>query len=597
MPLIIPENLINEESLKKEHIFLMDRNRASSQDIRPIKVAIVNLMPIKETAEIQFLRLLSNQPLQIEIDLIRTESYKPKNSDISRLNKFYKSYDEIKNNKYDAMIVTGAPLEKIKYEEIQYWEELKKIFDFAKENVFSTMFICWAAQAAMHYFYNVESVLHDDKISGIYTYKKKCENILFKGFDDYFNMPQSRYSSVREESLKDIQDIKVLASSDETGVAITTSLDNRFVFSFGHFEYDANTLHEEYIRDINKGINIAPPKNYYYEDKIDESNIICKWRSAGNLFFSNWINYAVYQETPYDIEKISTKKVAKFGGSSLSDSKQFEKVKNIISKDKDRDVIVVSAPGKRNPLDTKITDMLIKLDQDNKEIKELKLIIENLENRLENIGSEKEKNINEIEKRFISISKELENSNEIKEVIINTIKEASSSESTDFILSRGEYLSAKIMADYLNYDFIDAKDLIYFSEKGVDLEKSYENIKRTIKEGQKVVVPGFYGNYNGKVRVFNRGGSDFTGSIIASALDTEVYENWTDVDGVMNADPSKDKNARTIPKLKYSELKKIIENGAQVYQEEAIAPVMEKNITIRILNTNNPDKKGTFIKD
>lgn len=596
MPVILPENLIDKKLLSSENIFSMTQREASSQDIRPIRIAIVNLMPNKEETEIQLLKLLSNQALQIEIDLVRTNSHKPKNSDTKRLEAFYKTYDQIKGNKYDAMIITGAPLEKIEYEDVYYWQELKDIFDFAKENVYSTIFICWAAQAALHYFYQIEAELVDEKIFGIYPFSKLNENELLDGFDDTFNIPQSRYSRINPRCLDEIEEIEILAESDDVGLSLAATKDKRFVFSLGHWEYDKESLHREYIRDITKGINIKEPFNYY-RGNIGKDNISVTWKSAASLFFSNWINYAVYQETPYNIEFIKKKSVSKFGGSSLSDSKQFKKVKDIINKADDREVIVVSAPGKRHPLDIKITDLLVEVAQSKEESEEIEKIIDNLRMRLNNLLKNKENNLSKIENRFYDICSELGLEGKLLEEINHTIEEIEKSTSKDFILSRGEYLNAKIMSEYLGYKFIDAKEIIYFQDNDVDLEKSYKIIRKTIGKGEKVVVPGFYGNKNGEIKVFNRGGSDFTGSILASALECKVYENWTDVNGIMSSDPNIDSTARRIPRLKYSELKEIIENGAGVYQEEAIKPVMEKNITIKILNTNEPEEEGTLIKD
>ena len=596
MPLILPKNLINRDLLEKEKIFIMGEKKASSQDIRPLKIALVNLMPNKEETEIQILRLLSNQVLQIDVDLVRTASYEPKNSDLERLKEFYKTYDEIKNNKYDAMIITGAPLEKVEYNNIKYWEELKEIFEFAKKNVYSTMFICWATQAALHYYYNVNANLSNNKIFGIYPFKRKSESKLLEGLDDIFFIPQSRYTFVNENQLEAIDDFEVLASSDETGVTLAKTKDNRFIFNFGHLEYDRETLHKEFFRDLNKGLNVEKPYNYYFgESKVE--NINMNWKSTASIFFNNWLNYAVYQSTPFDIESIKTKSVSKFGGSSLSDANQFQKVKNIISSDEDRNIIVVSAPGKRHPLDIKITDILIEIYNKNYELSEIDLIIRSLVEKKEKVALDVKEKSMVIKERFEEIVDNLKLKNQLKDDIDETVNQIINSNSRDFILSRGEYLNAKLMAEFLNYKFIDAKDLIFFSEDGVDLDKTYSVIRKLIKADEKVVVPGFYGNKNGEIKVFNRGGSDYTGSILASALETNVYENWTDVNGIMNADPNIDKNARKYENLKYSELEEIIQSGASVYQQEAIKPVMDKNITIRILNTNNPKDDGTWIKD
>ena len=598
MPLIIPKDLIVEEVLERENIFTMRDSSAKEQDIRPLNIAIVNLMPKKEETELQLLRMLSNTALQINIDLVRMESYNPTNSDVKRLNAFYKTYEDIKNNKYDAMIITGAPIETIAYEEIKYWDELKTIFEFAKENVYSTMFICWSAQAALYHYYNIEHKVSKGKIFGVFEFDKLKDNKIVKGFDDTFLVPTSRHTYVDIEDFYDLEDLEVLAARPDTGVSLVTTKDNRFVFNFGHWEYDKDTLHNEYIRDISQGKKIAPPKNYY-EDNDPKKEIKIRWRSAGNLFFSNWLNYCVYQETPFAIETIEGKSVSKFGGSSLKDAGQFAKVKKIIFSKDDRDVIVVSAPGRRFREDTKITDELISLSDKNVKIDELDKIIKSLEEELKVQEAYRDTQLEKIKKRFLSIAEELKLEEFWDEELKFVFDEIKNSRDKEFIVSRGEYLNAKLLSRYLGYDFIDAKDIIIFDDEGqVDLEKSREAIRNHIVENQKAVVPGFYGSdKNGDIVTFTRGGSDYTGSLIAYALDSKVYENWTDVNGIMTSDPNRDPNAKTIDKLNFKELKEIIDKGAQVYQGDAIKPVEEKNITIKILNTNDPRNHGTIIKD
>lgn len=598
MPLIIPKDLIVEEVLERENIFTMRDSSAKEQDIRPLNIAIVNLMPKKEETELQLLRMLSNTALQINIDLVRMESYNPTNSDVKRLNAFYKTYEDIKNNKYDAMIITGAPIETIAYEEIKYWDELKTIFEFAKDNVYSTMFICWSAQAALYHYYNIEHKVSKGKIFGVFEFDKLKDNKIVKGFDDTFLVPTSRHTYVDIEDFEDLEDLEVLAARPDTGVSLVTTKDNRFVFNFGHWEYDKDTLHNEYIRDISQGKKIAPPKNYY-EDNDPKKEIKIRWRSAGNLFFSNWLNYCVYQETPFAIETIEGKSVSKFGGSSLKDAGQFAKVKKIIFSKDDRDVIVVSAPGRRFREDTKITDELISLSDKNVKIDELDKIIKSLEEELKVQEAYRDTQLEKIKKRFLSIAEELKLEEFWEEELKFVFDEIKNSRDKEFIVSRGEYLNAKLLSRYLGYDFIDAKDIIIFDDEGqVDLEKSREAIRNHIVENQKAVVPGFYGSdKNGDIVTFTRGGSDYTGSLIAYALDSKVYENWTDVNGIMTSDPNRDPNAKTIDKLNFKELKEIIDKGAQVYQGDAIKPVEEKNITIKILNTNDPRNHGTIIKD
>ena len=598
MPLIIPKDLIVEEVLERENIFTMRDSSAKEQDIRPLRIAIVNLMPKKEETELQLLRMLSNTALQINIDLVRMESYNPANSDLKRLRAFYKTYEDIKHKKYDAMIITGAPIETIAYEKIKYWEELKTIFEFAKENVYSTMFICWSAQAALYHYYNIDHKVADGKIFGVFEFDKLKDNKIVKGFDDTFLVPTSRHTYVKAEDLEDIEDLEVLAARPDTGVSLATTKDNRFVFNFGHWEYDKDTLHSEYIRDISQGKKIAPPQNYY-EDNDPKKEIKIRWRSAGNLFFSNWLNYCVYQETPFAIETIEGKSVSKFGGSSLKDAGQFAKVKKIIFSKEDRDVIVVSAPGRRFKEDTKVTDELISLSDKNSKIEDLEKIIKSLEEELAAQRAYRDTQLEKIETRFSDIAEDLKLEEFWDEELKFVFDQIKSSNNKDFIVSRGEFLNAKLLSKYLDYDFIDAKDIIIFDEEGqVDLKKSREAIRIHIGDNQKAVVPGFYGSdSNGDIVTFTRGGSDYTGSLIAYALDSKVYENWTDVNGIMTSDPNKDPNAKTIDKLNFKELKEIIDKGAQVYQGDAIKPVEEKNIMIKILNTNNPRNHGTVIKD
>lgn len=598
MPLIIPKDLIGEEVLKQERIFTMTEKEAGHQDIRPIKIGIVNLMPKKEETELQILRMLSNTALQINIDLIHMGSYRSTHTDQRHLKKFYKVYDDIKDDKYDALIITGAPVEKLEYERIKYWQELKRIFEFANKNVYSTMFICWSAQAALHYFYDIPNKLVDEKIFGVFEYEKLTDHKLLKGFDDEFYIPQSRYTYVPEEELSGHGELEVLAARQDTGVSIAATKDGRFVFSFGHWEYDKDTLHQEYLRDIKKGLKIKPPRNYYQEDNPNKP-IKVKWRSAGNLFFTNWLNYCVYQETPYELEAIEKKNVSKFGGTSLSDAKQFSKVKDIVLSRDDRDVIVVSAPGKRHLNDTKVTDDLIRVSEGKEDIRELDLILKRLENEREYKEDEVKTVISSVRKRFMDIVDELNLGEDVRDHVSNVFRKIEDSEDRDEIISRGEYLNAYLLANYLDYEFIDSKDLLFFDDDGtLNPEETFKRIQQNIGEDRKVVVPGFYGSdKNGNIRTLQRGGSDFTGSLIARALHSNVYENWTDVDGVMTADPKRDKSARTISKLNYDELTEIIDNGAEIYFRDAIDPVKEENITIRILNTNDPDSGGTEVKD
>ncbi len=597
MPLIIPKDLPAYNILSKENVFIINESRAKSQDIRPLRIAIVNLMPTKEVTETQLFRMLSNTALQVEIDLIRTKSYTSKNTSEEYLSKFYKTFDDIKNTKYDGMIITGAPVEKMDFGNVKYWDELVQIMDYAKENVYSTMFICWASQAALYHFYGIPKFTMDKKLFGIFKFEVVGESVLTRGFDDFFYAPQSRYTYNKKEDMGKVDDLIILAESDDVGVHLSASKDNRFIFVTGHVEYDIDTLDKEYKRDINEGLNTNIPLNYYTNDNPSE-RIIQRWKSCGNLMFSNWLNYCVYQSTPYDINSISKKIVSKFGGSSLSDAGQFNKVKNIILSESDRKHIVVSAPGKRNDDDTKITDILVncyELQTKKQELikKELELIHQrdSVEKQIETI-------LNLIENRFTELCYELNISDKIKEELKKVKNEIKNSTDKDFILSRGEYLNAIIMSEYLDYEFIDAKELIYFKDNDeLDEEKTFLAIKNKISKDEKVVVPGFYGiDSHGNIRTFKRGGSDITGSILAHAIGADLYENWTDVNGIMTDDPRKNKDAITIDTMTYEELHKMTNNGAQVYHPDAIKLVEEGNIPINVKNTNSPELRGTFIK-
>lgn len=600
MPLILPKNLIDPSFLEANHIFTMQTGRAESQDIRPLKLAIVNLMPTKEETEIQLVKMLSNTPLQVKIDFLTTASYQSRHTDLRRLDALYKTFPDILGSKYDGMIITGAPVETMDYDDILYWEELKAILDYARENVYSTLFICWAAQAALYYYYGIEAHRTDQKIFGVYEFKKQGHAKVLRGFDDVFSAPHSRHAYVDAKDLEKVDDLEVLASRPDTGLALATSKDNRFIFNFGHWEYDKYTLDKEYRRDLEAGLAIQPPKNYYWEDDPNQE-VRVSWRAAGNLFFSNWLNYCVYQATPFSLDEIQTKSVSKFGGSSLADAGQFRKVKDIVEEDGDRRVVIVSAPGKRDLGDRKITDRLIDDYQLKSEVKEIDEMMAFLKKEKEKLLADQKKNKQEIDQRFLDIADQLDLSEDFKSNLKTELDQLEDASDRDYIVSRGEYLNARIMAEYLGYRFLDAKDLISFDQEGkVDLEASTRKIQDQIqiKEGDRVVVPGFYGaDPSGKVRTFKRGGSDFTGSLLAYALNSKVYENWTDVDGVMTADPNKDQSAKKIPKLSYEELSDLLDKGAQVYQKEAIAPVKRKNIALRFLNTNNVGGTGTEVQD
>lgn len=302
MPIIVPKDLPAFKVLKDENIFVMPEKRAFNQDIRPIEIAIVNLMPTKIETEIQLLRLLGNSPLQVNITLINMKSHTSKNTEPSHLEKFYKTFEEVKDFNFDGMIFTGAPVEKLEYSDITYYKELTEIFDYASKKVTSSIFICWAAQAALKYYYDIDKTDLNEKMFGIYPYKAQVKyELLLKGMDDEFYMPMSRYTHIDEEQVYKNKNLKVLASSDRKGIGIIKSKDNKRFFLLGHVEYGRNTLKKEYERDIEKNIKINPPENYF---NSDGKTVNMTWASTGNLIYYNWLNYYLYQITPYDISKV-----------------------------------------------------------------------------------------------------------------------------------------------------------------------------------------------------------------------------------------------------------------------------------------------------
>ncbi len=311
MPVIIPSDLPAKEILEKERIITITPQRAKHQDIRPLRIAILNLMPKKEETETQFLRMLSNTPLQVYVDLIRTSSYESKNTCKNHLSKFYRTFDDIKHKKYDAMIITGAPVEKMDFEEVQYWKELQEIFEFAKTNVFSTMFICWASQAALYHYYGIKKYEQADKIFGVFDYRVQHESLLTKGFDDIFYTPQSRYTFNAIEDIINNEELHLVAGNEVTGANIILSKNQRQIYVAGHFEYDKDTLYNEYVRDKGQGLGTALPCNYFAgDDDSSMDNVTVRWRTYANQLFSNWLNHLVYQETPFDINEISENVVA-----------------------------------------------------------------------------------------------------------------------------------------------------------------------------------------------------------------------------------------------------------------------------------------------
>ena len=304
MPIKIPNDLPAVKTLADENIFVMTETRAITQDIRPLKLLVLNLMPTKIETETQFSRLLGNTPLQIEMELIHTKTHRSKNVADEHLFSFYKTFDEVKDRTFDGMIITGAPVEKLDFEQVDYWQELCEIMEWTKTNVHSTLHICWGAQAGLYYHYGIDKVPLDKKLFGVYPHIVDYKNsILFRGFDDIFMAPHSRHTTVPRESIEAVPELKILASSEEAGVYALKNESSSQVFVFGHSEYDPETLKKEYLRDKNAGLPIEIPKNYFPGDD-DTKPPVVTWRSHANLLFCNWLNYFVYQTTPYDISKI-----------------------------------------------------------------------------------------------------------------------------------------------------------------------------------------------------------------------------------------------------------------------------------------------------
>lgn len=300
MPIKVPDNLPAKEVLVNENIFVMDETAAYRQDIRPLRIAIVNLMPTKETTETQLLRLIGNTPLQVEFVLIRTKTYTSKNTPHEHLSQFYKTFDDIKHQRFDGMIITGAPVETLEFEEVDYWNELQDIMEWSKVNVTSTMHICWGAQAGLYYHYGVRKYSLPEKIFGVYPHVPTVRNCqLLRGFDECFYVPQSRHTEVRSSDIEAIPELEILSHSEEAGVYLAGTKDGKQIFVTGHSEYDPETLKWEYERDLEKGLDIAIPKNYFPHDDPSRKPV-STWRAHANLLFSNWLNYYVYQVTPYD---------------------------------------------------------------------------------------------------------------------------------------------------------------------------------------------------------------------------------------------------------------------------------------------------------
>jgi len=304
VPIRIPDNLPAAETLTNENIFIMTEDRASHQDIRPLEIVILNLMPTKIVTETQLLRLIGNSPLQVNVTLLRMRSHTSKNTSEEHLATFYKTFDDIREERFDGLIITGAPVEQMDFEEVNYWEELKAIMDWSKHNVFATLHICWAAQAGLYYHYGVPKYPLAQKMFGVFPHTVNIRNIkLLRGFDDVFFAPHSRHTEIKREDIEKVPELMILSESSEAGVYIVQSRDGRQTFVTGHSEYDPLTLKTEYDRDIGRGLDIQVPRNYYPDDDPQKMPVV-RWRGHANLLFCNWLNYYVYQETPYNLNDL-----------------------------------------------------------------------------------------------------------------------------------------------------------------------------------------------------------------------------------------------------------------------------------------------------
>lgn len=304
MPVKIPDALPATRILSEENIFVMTEKRSAHQDIRPLKIAILNLMPTKEATETQILRLIGNTPLQVEVTLLRTDSYSSQHTDPTHLDAFYRTFHDVEDDFFDGLIITGAPVELLDFKDVKYWNELKEIMEWADARVFSTLFICWAAQAGLYFHYGIDKIPLKEKMFGVFKHKLLTRaSKLVRGFDDVFDIPVSRHTGLIESDVYKEPDLIVLAASDESGIGLVASCDGRRVFATGHSEYDIDTLANEYRRDKLKGLPVLPPKHYFPDD--DSQNVPrVRWRSHANLLFQNWLNYCVYQETPYDLNEL-----------------------------------------------------------------------------------------------------------------------------------------------------------------------------------------------------------------------------------------------------------------------------------------------------
>ena len=594
MPIKVPNDLPAVETLTNENVFVMTDTRAMTQDIRPLQILILNLMPTKIDTETQLTRLLGNTPLQVELDLLQTSTHKSHVTSEEHMLAFYKTFDDVKGNYYDGMIITGAPIEQMEFEEVEYWDELCEIMEWTKTHVHSTFHICWGAQAGLYYHYGIKKHPLPEKLSGVFLHHLDYNRgMLFRGFDDEFYVPHSRNTTVLREDIEAVPDLKIIASSDKAGVFAVKSEKYRQIFITGHSEYDADTLLKEYMRDKKAGINPHVPDNYFPNDD-DTKPPVVRWRSCANLLYSNWLNYFVYQSTPYDISRISEEdltpaeeihaksKVAKFGGTSLADADRIRQAAEIIKADKTLNYVVASAPGKLSSREKKITDVLIDAHEkyeSSKDVRALDRALKKVQGRFQEIAG--------------GLGVDIDLDDEFKAIKGRYV----GTHNRDYLVSRGEYLNARILAAYLGYDFIDAAQVIFFNEYAeFEKEVTYEKLGEELKKHEHAVIPGFYGmNPYGLEVTFPRGGSDISGAIVAAACGADVYENWTDVPGFMMADPKVVKDPLVVPVVSYEEIRELSLMGAEVVHEDAVTPVREVGVPIHIRSTMSPDEKGTMI--
>ncbi|MBQ6622835.1 MAG: homoserine O-succinyltransferase [Mogibacterium sp.] len=593
MPIKVPNDLPAIDTLTKENVFVMTDTRAMTQDMRPLRILLLNLMPTKIDTETQLTRLLGNTPLQIELELLQTATHKATNTSEEHMIAFYKTFNDVRSENYDGMIITGAPVELMPFEEVDYWEELCEIMEWSKTHVHSTFHICWGAQAGLYYHYGVQKHLLPQKLSGVYKHHLDYKNgMLFRGFDDEFFVPHSRNTTCYREDIEAVPELKILASSEEAGVFCVKSENDRQIFVTGHSEYDADTLLKEYVRDKKAGLDPNVPENYFPNDD-DTKDPVVTWRSCANLIYSNWLNYFVYQSTPYDIRLISNEDlapvlqnrseltVAKFGGTSLANSEQFQKVRDIVQADPVRKFIVASAPGKSVAEGVKITDLLI----------EAARYPERFETNIRIVGQR-------YRKIAADLGLSLDLDAEIGKIRTTfTEMRASGQGLLPYLASRGEYLCGRLLAEYLGFDFVDAAEIICFDADGkLNAAETRGMISAELRHHKNAVIPGFYGtDEDGRIRTFSRGGSDITGALVAEAVKADLYENWTDVPGMLMADPKIVKDPLSVPVINYRELRELALRGAVVLHEDAVAPARRRGIPINIRSTNAPELPGTMI--